>query len=87
MVTVLTANYNYILSITEQSSRILKLTRTLEIGWEPPEEGSTNLNVDGSVFQLGSRGASGDIIRDSRRRFLAGFSMNIGKCTITVAKV
>ncbi|KAL4390584.1 hypothetical protein HN873_007945 [Arachis hypogaea] len=87
MVTVLAANYNYILNITEQSSKILRLTRTVEIGWEPLEEGWAKLNVDGSVLQPGSRGASGGIIRDSRGRFLAGFSMNIGKCTITIAEL
>ncbi|KAL4275453.1 hypothetical protein AHAS_Ahas20G0108700 [Arachis hypogaea] len=87
MVIALAANYNYILNITEQNSKILRLTRTLEVGWEPPEEDWAKLNVDGSVFQPGSRGASGGIIRDSRERFLARFSMNIGKCTITIPEL
>ncbi|XP_057747786.1 uncharacterized protein LOC130966983 [Arachis stenosperma] len=73
----LAENYNHILDITEHSRRALRLTRTVWIGWKPPERGWAKLNVDGSVFQPDSKGASGGIIRDFRGRFVAGFRMKL----------
>ncbi|KAL4286383.1 hypothetical protein AHAS_Ahas19G0080700 [Arachis hypogaea] len=45
------------------------------------------LNVDGSVLQPDNRGTCCGIIRDWNGHTFAGFSMNIGACTITLAEL
>ncbi|RYR27976.1 hypothetical protein Ahy_B01g052052 [Arachis hypogaea] len=80
-------HYHFALNLTEVSTKTLRLTRKESIGWEPPEQGWLKLNVDGSVLHPGSRGACGGIIRNWEGRVVAGFSMKIGKCTITTAEI
>ncbi|XLT87235.1 hypothetical protein HN873_008988 [Arachis hypogaea] len=71
----------------EKSNSLLSLTREELIGWEAPNWNWTKLNVDGSVNQPGSKGTCGGLIRDWMGRTIAGFSMNIGVCTITMAEI
>ncbi|KAL4343285.1 hypothetical protein AHAS_Ahas11G0063100 [Arachis hypogaea] len=87
MIKALTENYDLVLNLTAKSKKLLSLHKKEQVGWEPPEEGWIKLNVDGSVLQLGSRGACGGLLRNFRGRMLVGFSMNIGTCTITMAKL
>ncbi|KAL4275656.1 hypothetical protein AHAS_Ahas20G0129000 [Arachis hypogaea] len=65
----------------------LRTTASVLVGWKPPENGWSKINVDGSVLQASSSGACSGIIRDSNGLVLAGFMMNIGKVTITEAEL
>ncbi|KAL4315792.1 hypothetical protein AHAS_Ahas15G0220500 [Arachis hypogaea] len=71
---------------TNRSSRVLRHTRDEQVGWEMPEENWVKLSVDGSVIQPGSQGSCGSILRNIEGDHIAGFSMNIGWCSITMAE-
>ena len=45
------------------------------------------INTDGSVISANGSTACGGLIRDHMGRFITGFSMNLGDCTITLAKL
>ncbi|KAL4336757.1 hypothetical protein AHAS_Ahas12G0042100 [Arachis hypogaea] len=57
------------------------------IGWEPPTEGWFKLNVDGSVMPPASMASCSGLIRDCQGRMIAGFMMNLGNCSITLAEL
>ncbi|RYR58930.1 hypothetical protein Ahy_A05g024789 [Arachis hypogaea] len=65
----------------------LKLRNTQTTGgclirWSRPEEGCIKVNVDGSWFSHKQ-----DVFRDSKGRFLKGFSCNLGNCSIMHAEL
>jgi hypothetical protein len=39
--------------------------------WQPPEEGSLKINVDGAYLQESNTGATGAVLRDSNGIFMA----------------
>ncbi|KAL4275612.1 hypothetical protein AHAS_Ahas20G0124600 [Arachis hypogaea] len=67
-------------------SLTIRTYKEIQVGWTPPKEGWIQLNVDGSVYQPGSRRARGGVLRDPNGEFIVEFCMNIGCCSITTAK-
>ncbi|CAN1127777.1 Putative ribonuclease H protein At1g65750, partial [Linum perenne] len=63
-------------------------TRTGEyISWEPASPEWVTLNSDGSVLHESGQAAAGGLIRDYQGRCLTAFTMNLGKCSITMAEL
>lgn len=53
---------------------------------EPPTWPLCKLNTDGATKRTGESSAGG-LIRDHNGKWLAGFCMNIGSCSVTVAEL
>ncbi|CAN1808037.1 Putative ribonuclease H protein At1g65750 [Linum perenne] len=58
-----------------------------DIAWEPGPDEWVVLNTDGSVLHNSKSAAAGGLIRDDSGRFLAAFSVNLGRCSITRAEL
>ncbi|KAL4281612.1 hypothetical protein GQ457_03G016410 [Hibiscus cannabinus] len=56
-------------------------------GWQPPNEGCYNLNVDGAMSAIDGNSASGGVIRNHQGGWITGFSKFIGKCSILEAEL
>ncbi|CAN1257225.1 Putative ribonuclease H protein At1g65750, partial [Linum perenne] len=77
-------NNNSQTSPRELSNQILSwadtIRRTITVDWMV-------LNTDGSVLKESGSAAAGGLIRDALGRCLAAFSVNLGRCSITRAKL
>ncbi|KAK6912588.1 Ribonuclease H domain [Dillenia turbinata] len=65
-----------------------KLTNSPKwVSWIPPYVGFIKLNTDGSVNRASSLAAIGGILRNDKREWLFGFSMNVGSSSVFAAKL
>ncbi|KAK4476924.1 hypothetical protein RD792_016092 [Penstemon davidsonii] len=55
--------------------------------WKEPPPGWMKLNTDGSALLKERKAAVGGLLRDNMGGWSFGFSMNLGACTITEAKL
>lgn len=54
------------------------------IGWTPPTSPWCKLNTDGTRKQSGAASA---LLRDQNGRWIIGFGMNIGMCSVIMAEL
>ncbi|QHO04625.1 Putative ribonuclease H protein [Arachis hypogaea] len=57
------------------------------IRWFPPAEDVIKLNVDGSFYENQNNAACGVVFRDHLGRYIAGFSCNLGSCSIKQVEI
>ena len=64
-------------------------TKNIErwIVWKKPNENVVKLNTDGAFSPTNGKARAGGLIRDSIGRWLGGFVVNIGHCTVTKAEL
>ncbi|CAN1319948.1 Putative ribonuclease H protein At1g65750, partial [Linum perenne] len=63
-------------------------TRTGEyISWEPAPPEWVTLNCDGSILSETGQAAARGLIRNHQGRCLAAFTLNLGKCSFTMAEL
>lgn len=56
------------------------------IRWIPPEDGWLKVSTDGTVNKVSGNALAGGLIRNQHGMWIAGFSRNIGCCSILDAK-
>ncbi|CAI0389272.1 unnamed protein product [Linum tenue] len=59
----------------------------MAVGWRPAPTRWITVNSDGSLLRLSGSTAAGGALRDWQGRLLGGFSMNLGRCTITRVEI
>lgn len=64
-----------------------RMNRSIAVTWSPPPEEWVKINSDGSLFPESHRAACGGILRDHQGRFLAGYSVKLGNCSILKAEL
>ncbi|KAK6914623.1 Ribonuclease H domain [Dillenia turbinata] len=52
------------------------------VAWLPPAHNNIKLNTDGSVLQQNGHAATGGLVRNSKGEWIAGFSINVGICSV-----
>ncbi|CAL1387171.1 unnamed protein product [Linum trigynum] len=57
------------------------------VGWEPPEEGWIQLQLDGSVLSPSGKAAAGGLLRNHTGKCLGAYVCNLGHCSITAAEL
>lgn len=57
------------------------------VGWKKPAKGWLKLNTDGSVQRAERRVGAGGLIRDEYGRWLQGFMINPGCCSVEEAEL
>ncbi|CAL1397044.1 unnamed protein product [Linum trigynum] len=71
-----------------QNTRSQAVERTLaNIGWTPPVEGWTTLNVDGASNGNPGPAGAGGLLRDHTGRWIKGFVSNVGSASATLAEL
>ncbi|KAF7814562.1 putative ribonuclease H-like domain-containing protein [Senna tora] len=64
-----------------------QLPKDSNIIWIPPEASMFKINVDGSCWENDMSISCGGVIRDAGKRWIIGFSKNLGKGNILLAKM
>lgn len=53
------------------------------IGWDLPPTGWIKLNTEGAFWSTNLKATAGGVLRDHQGVWLAGFSSNLGNCSVT----
>ena len=57
------------------------------IAWTTPSKNVVKLNTDGAFYSSNGKARAGGLIRDFCGKWLGGFVVNIGHCTVTKAEL
>ena len=57
------------------------------IGWDAPPTGWFKINSDGARKESSGLASTGGLIRDNRGRWVAGFVVNLGRCSALMAEI
>ena len=57
------------------------------IGWDIPPKGWYKINSDGAMKTSSGILSAGGLLRDDQGRWMAGFAVNLGRCSALVAEI
>ncbi|KAE8706378.1 hypothetical protein F3Y22_tig00110393pilonHSYRG00026 [Hibiscus syriacus] len=88
MITVIREAKSWVSTIkTNQQLVVPRSSATNRDGrWNPPGVGIFKLNMDGTVYLTTKKASSGGAIRDYKGNWIAGYTRNIGCCSVSRAE-
>ena len=84
---LLAREYDYYLNLMDAARKKIPNVTVVMVAWIPPPRHWIKINTDGSFISESEVATCGGIARNYEGNFLTTWTINLGCCSITVAKL